>query len=128
MDLLLTDDGDLYEQTVTISGWRQSLQSVLIRLHRFKGEWLLNDQAGLDYLDWKDRKRGNLVREIKDRVTSEILRVKGVLEVSDVQVLLDAQTRDVSIKASITLLDPQDPNVNKIVAFDTLEGTTRVVY
>lgn len=128
MDLLLTDDGDLYEQTVTISGWRQSLQSVLIRMHRFKGEWLLNDQAGLDYLDWKDRKRGNLVREIKDRVTSEILRVKGVLEVSDVQVLLDAQTRDVSIKASITLLDPQDPNVNKIVAFDTLEGTTRVVY
>lgn len=128
MDLLLTPDGDLYDQTILIDGWRESLQSVLIRMHRFKGEWILNDQAGLDYLDWKDRKRGNLLQEIRDRVTSEILRVRGVLRVSNVQIQLDAATRDVSIRATIALLDPKNPNVPVVVALDTLEGTTRVVY
>jgi hypothetical protein len=128
MDLLLTEDGDLFDQTILIDGWRQSLQSVLIRIHRFKGEWILNDQAGLDYLGWKDRKRGNLLQEVRDRVTAEILRVEGVLRVSNVGVQLDAATRDVSIRANILLLDPNNPNVPVVVALDTLEGTTRVVY
>lgn len=125
MDILLTDDGDIHGQSVVIRGWRLGLQRVLIRLHRFKGEWILDDQAGLDYLDWKDRKRGNLVGEIRDRVTAEILRVPEVVEVRQLRVRLDPNSRNVDIQADIRLADPDLPDPVQVF-LDTWENTVRV--
>lgn len=125
MDIQLTDTGDLHSQNFRIDGWRQALQSVVIRIHRFKGEWILDQEAGLDYLDWKDRKRGNLLAEIRDRMTTEVLKVKGVLRVDDLAVRLDPTTREVDIQANIVLADEESP-APVLVFMDTWEGTTRV--
>lgn len=127
MDILLTADGDIYEQTVTCSGWQQSLQSVLIRIHRFRGEWILNPDAGLNYIGWMNQKSGNLLAEVKDQMLIEIQSVRGVLEVRNLRVRFDEQ-QSVDVQASIILFDPENPDTPVVVELDTFEGTTRVSY
>lgn len=125
MDIKLTDDGDLYSQTIVIKDVDQTVQSVLIRMRRFRGEWVRNEATGLPYYDWKERKNGNLLEEIRDRTRAEILRVPGVISVDKLQVRIDPNTRDVDYQIDVSIFDPERQSP-VVLQLDTWEGTARV--
>lgn len=97
LDILLNSSGD-YE--ISESGdiiLTQSVrQAIRVRLRWFFREWRLGPSIGLDYLGTILVKNPNLVR-IRQIIRDEILTVDEVTAVNDVQLNVDARSRQLLV-------------------------------
>jgi len=93
LDILLTPDGDL---NITDHGDIQLTenvrQAIRVRLLWFFGEWRFAPQVGIPYFEDVFIKNPNVTR-IRAHVRREVMRVREVREVRDLQVRINAQTR-----------------------------------
>lgn len=99
MDLRLDEAGDLALESgdlVTVSGVEEIAQRLRIRLRLFRGEWLLDEAAGVPY--WEQilghkLSRAALLTIIRD----QILACPGVLDVLSLDASQGAGSRDVRL-------------------------------
>ena len=103
MDLLLVD-GDLPSRNVLVSGRTDVRQRVTLRLSRFLGEWFLDLDAGLPYLDWLETKPPD-VPSIVARIRTEIAAVDGVAATQNFSGTFDPETRVITITGEYLVSD-----------------------
>ena len=90
----------------TVSDAEAIMQKVFVRIQTYKGEYILDDRAGLDwerYLTVKPFPAG----ELRDRLYRQILETEGVESVDDLQVV--QQSASVVINMKLTLEPEEDP-------------------
>jgi len=115
-------NGDLVAQNRWIDGPEKVVQSIQIRLGRFRGEWFLDPTSGLQWMEWLGT-RNVSVSEIVARVSSEILRVEGVDRIQSIVPVKDT-SGSVTINVEIVL----NPEItDQPVLGVSVQGTGRVV-
>lgn len=77
-------EGDLSPQTQHIEGAALVAQRVRIRLGTFRGEWLLDQSAGLPFLRWRSQ-RSPPLDSIAAKVREELRATPGVLDVRELR-------------------------------------------
>ena len=77
-------EGDLPPQTQHIEGATLVAQRVRIRLGTFRGEWLLDQSAGLPFLRWRSQ-RSPPLDSIAAKVREELRATPGVLDVRELR-------------------------------------------
>ncbi len=108
-DLLLTEDGDLYlsAETGDVTITDSVVQSIIIHLKWFLGEWRMNPDYGMPYYEDVFVKNPNTTL-IKSKVRKELLSIEEVSSVEGVEVSVNNATRRASITFSVTLKDGSD--------------------
>jgi hypothetical protein len=111
IDLLLDADGDLVvtDDLAFSRGLESVAQGVRIRVQRFRGEWFLDLNAGVPYLE-NDRVSeseallGQRYNESKARTAfrDAILSAPGVRELTELSVTFDARTRRLTVSWRVT--------------------------
>lgn len=114
-------NGDLQAQNRWITGHEKIIQSVSIRLGRFRGEWFLDPSSGLPWMEWLGVRNTSLA-DIVARISSEILRVDGITQIQTITPVKD-ESGAVTISAQI-LLDPEI--TDQPVLGISVSGTGRV--
>ena len=92
LDILLNDGDLVVTDTGDIRLTNSVRQAITIRLLWFAREWRFNTSYGIPYYDEVYVKRPNLDK-IKLIFASEIRKVEEVLEVENLQLIVDAQSR-----------------------------------
>lgn len=92
-DLVITAGGDI----VLADSVRQAIR---IRLLWFAGEWRFNEEFGIPYYDEVYIKKPNL-EKIKLILTREIRKVEEVLDVRDMNILLDSNSRVATVTFTV---------------------------
>lgn len=98
LDILLDSGGDLkVSETGDISLTESVRQAIIIRLRWFLGEWRLGPLNGLDYWGTVLVKNPNLVK-IRQAIRNEIMTVKEVTAVNDLQLTHDKKDRTLVVR------------------------------
>lgn len=103
VDIRLTEDGDIYNQNSFIRGYEEVIQSVIIRMERHRGEWILDETVGIPYVEWFGVKVGVTNETIEDLIRAELLDVRGVLAVRELAV--EKRDRTYVLEAVIDIED-----------------------
>jgi hypothetical protein len=104
-DLFMTADGDLaITKFGDISITDSVRQAVKIRLLWFFGEWRFSPQYGIPYYEEILLKSPNLER-IKRIIRDEAKTVDGVLDIRNVRIDLDKQTRIANITFDVVTVE-----------------------
>jgi hypothetical protein len=114
-------NGDLVEQNRWVSGNEKTIQSIQIRLGRFRGEWFLDPSSGLPWMEWLGTRNLN-PNTVLSQIRSEILRVEGVVSISRLEYVKSGTSFDIG--ADIVLASDQ---INQTVLGIVISGTGRVV-
>jgi len=101
IDVLLVD-GDLPAYTRHAQGPAVTLQRIELRLYTFLGEWILDQAAGLPYLEWIAQKPPQ-VDQIADVLRAEVETTPGVISVDSWAASWSRTTRRFAILAEITI-------------------------
>jgi len=99
MKSLLVENGQLkYENGnfILLNDYEALRQNLKNRLKMFKGEWFLNKDAGIDWLNILGVKDIDL-NKLKRLVRREILKEKKVLKVINISLNLDRKKREINI-------------------------------
>lgn len=96
------EDGDLPAFCRPISGDALVAQRVRLRLLQYPGDWLLDRQAGVPWLDWSQAKPPPLA-VIEATLRREIETTPGVRRVDELRAVFDATARRVTVTARATL-------------------------
>ena len=105
IDILLNDSGDIrLNDYGDISLTDSVRQAVKTRLLWFFNEWKYAPDYGLPYLDEILVKNPNIER-VKRIVKDEALTVDGVLDVRNVSIVTDANSRTAKIQMDISISD-----------------------
>lgn len=99
-DVQLTEDGDLPRYTEYTSGHNEVIQKIVIRLKTHRGEWMLDDSAGMPYLEWLERKQPPTV-EVANKVRQEIREVEGVEVVTELDVDFERPIEAIEVSATV---------------------------
>ncbi len=83
-----------------VSGTEAVAQKVLTRLQSFKGNWFLNQDAGIDWLTEMELRHQQ--PQLESSVKSTILNTQGVKTLDAFSVSLDAKNRKFSITTRYT--------------------------
>lgn len=75
-------------------------QAVRIRLQFFKGEWFLDEDAGVPYYQDVLGKKNPSPNVLAAIFQDAVLETPGVASISDLRVTIDAQTRRLSVTVS----------------------------
>jgi len=99
MDLKLDSNGDIAienDDLVLIDGVDAVAQSVTISLKTFQGEWFLDTRVGFPYFE---RVLGQKPRlsELEQLYREAILKVPGMLSITDLNIDFDGATRELSV-------------------------------
>jgi hypothetical protein len=122
LDIRLTPDGDLYEQNTFVRGVEETIQSVVIRVYRHRGEWFLDPDVGIPYIEWFGFKQGITNDTIEDLLRLEI---EGVRNVADVQALsVTKEDRIYKVDATILVYDEATDETVQ-VELTTAQGAAR---
>jgi hypothetical protein len=101
LDILLTKDGDIHiDEWGDISLTESIRQAVRIRLLWFFNEWRFAPPFGVPYWEEVLVKNPNVER-IRRRIRDEVLTADGVLEVRNIRVDINPQTRVAQITFDI---------------------------
>lgn len=101
-DLLLNNDHDLAIEGFDLKLTNDSqivAQRVKQELLTIKGEWFLNEELGVPYLELLGQK--NSTQSINSTLISHIMRIKGVKEIIFLKVEEDKASRQMVIKIEI---------------------------
>lgn len=101
-DLLRDDDGDIPIRAQLVSGPVDIRQRVQLRLRRFLGEWFLDLELGLPFLDWLQQKPLD-VGAVVARIREEIELVEGVVGTQDFSSSLNEGERSVTITGEFVI-------------------------
>lgn len=101
-DVLLDENGDLPRSARIVDDARITMQRIRIRLRLFLGDWLLNKDEGLPYVQWAQMKPAP-VRTIGARVRSEIETTPGVLRVERFEATFTPADRRLLITCRVIL-------------------------
>lgn len=108
-DLLLNGSGDLdlsdFELQL-VEGSAAVAQEIKIAVLTFLGEWFLDTRRGFPWFERVFVKNPK-ISELQTLIARAIRAVPGVLEVPDVTIDLDADTRRASIAFSAKVLDDE---------------------
>jgi len=105
LDILLDPGGDLkISEGGDISLTQSVRQAIRLRLKWFLGEWRLGPLIGLDYWGTILVKNPNIVK-IRQAIRNEILSVKEVTAVNDVQLVHDKKTRSFTVRFEVVTDD-----------------------
>lgn len=118
---LVGDPPDLVAQNRWISGIEKAVQSVALRLGRFRGEWFLDPASGLrwmDYLGQRNFSRAQLLEEVR----REVLLVERVEAVTR----LDAERDGAGYQIHIDVVVFDDTAQQETVLGLSVDGTGRV--
>lgn len=97
MDIMLTNDGDLYVSKKGDILLADSVaQKIKIRLKWFEGEWRWNQDQGLPYMENLLIKNPDL-DYFESAIMEKIFEVDEVTEVSGVSISFDSKTRQAMI-------------------------------
>lgn len=99
-DVQLNEDGDLPRYTEHTSGNGEIVQKIAIRLQTFRGEWMLDDSAGMPYLEWIQRKTPPQV-EVANKVRQEIKAVEAVESVTELSVDFERPIETLEVSATV---------------------------
>ena len=91
------------------TGEDETIQSIRTCLRRIEGEWFLDINAGLPYFGGQ-MLGGKDLEYVKLLIREELLRIEGVQKVTEINILLNKDTKKVSVYAEIEL----NQNVYKI--------------
>jgi len=108
LDISLDDTHDVYiigDDLATTPDDYQTLQEIGIRLNFWRGEWFLDIQEGIQYLDEVFRKGANLFR-VAALFKAEILEADGVSEIIEFSIDYNDRvlTIEFKVRADIGLL------------------------
>ncbi len=97
LDILLDSDGNLkVSESGDIYLTKSVRQAIRIRLKWFLSEWRIGPKLGLDYWGTVLVKNPNFVK-IRQMIRNEILSVDEVTAVNDVKLVLDSNSRHLSV-------------------------------
>ena len=99
MDIELID-GDLPARPAYIQGAAQVTQRLRLRLWQWRGEWLLDASAGIDYLTLMEQKPPD-TDGVSDLLRAEVLTTPGVSAVEDFAVGFDPASQRLSISGTV---------------------------
>lgn len=109
IDLALTADGDIEIPLRHTTGIAAVAQGISIRLRMFRGEWFLNLDEGVPYLEGNGvTETAALLGQVFDKSKSEltiraiIAKVPGVVSVDRVNATFDGATREMTIDWKVT--------------------------
>lgn len=85
-----------------VTGDDEVLQRVKIRLRRIYGEWFLYYTAGIPYFNGR-MLGANDYDYVKLTLRNEIINTKGVTSCNTINLLIDTETKKVSVYAEITV-------------------------
>jgi len=94
-DLRLTDDLDIADDDALIDGAELIAQRIKIRILTYRGDWILDQEAGLPWLTWLGQ-RPFPVQQVRARLRREFEAVDGVTGVDEVTVERDADAESVA--------------------------------
>lgn len=97
-------DGDLPAFCRLVTGDALTAQRVRLRLLQYPGDWLLDREAGMPWLDWSQAKPPPLA-EIEATLRREIETTPGVRRVDELRAAWDVETRRVTVTATAILDD-----------------------
>lgn len=114
-DIRLTPTGDIYSQNGFVDGEAETIQACVIRANRFRGEWVLNPNSGIPFIEWTEGTSTIVDDTIEDVIRAELIQVDGVIEVLSIVAELDETTETYSIEANI-LIEADDPEETQVTA------------
>ncbi|MEL6348039.1 MAG: hypothetical protein AAFV53_33335 [Myxococcota bacterium] len=117
MDVAL-ENGDLPHVSRYITGPELIAQKIRIRLLTWRGEWLLNQEDGIDYLSLSEQKPPD-TEAIADLLRAEILGVDGVVDIDGFTVTFTGER----LSASGTVRIAEDVlSLSAVIPFGSGEG------
>lgn len=103
-DVGFDENGDLPAFTRHITGADLVEQRIQVRLGTFLGEWILDQHAGLPFVDWRASKPPD-VDSINAVIQTEIEDTPGVLRVDELVTTFDASSHTVSTVGRVIVDD-----------------------
>ncbi|MFB6375287.1 MAG: hypothetical protein ABEN55_19690 [Bradymonadaceae bacterium] len=99
-DVQLNEQGDLPRYTEHTSGAHAVVQKIGIRLRTHRGEWMLDESAGMPFLEWLQRKKPPQVG-VENKVRQEIKAVEGVESVTELEVDFERPIETIEVSATV---------------------------
>lgn len=96
----LTDTGDLPKVSAFVDGLESIANKAAVRLQTHAGEWILDKNVGLPFIDWTQQKNPD-TGAMAAIVIAELLGIEGVTRVSEVEHSIDAESRRVTIAGKV---------------------------
>lgn len=104
LDILLDDDGDIVVDPINgitfVSGIDGVAQLVRIALRLFRGEWFLDLDAGVPYLQTILGQKFN-AETLREEIVKAVVVVEGVVEITELTIDFDNATREVSVAVAL---------------------------
>ena len=107
MDLKIDTTGDLVIENgdvVLVSGLAAIGQHVAMRLRSFKGEWFLDQGAGVPYFQ-EVLQKGTPPSRIRALIRQTILETEGIASVDELELDYDGATRSLTVAFKATAVD-----------------------
>lgn len=123
-DLALNPDGTLAFPLRILDGPELVVQRVRIRLNTFRGEWLLNERAGIPWIEWISEPPGLTV--IQALLLERIASTRGVARVEEFAVTQAPGSETYTITGNL-VLETEDPAIAIEAELDPVQGAVRVV-
>lgn len=125
-DWMLDESGDLSETGLTIGGDMLVLQALKIQLGTARGEWPLDSDAGVPWLEWSEFAPAP-VGAVEAWLLAEILSVEGVAAVERSDVRLDVAAARIEGEFTIRLESQARARLNLAVDPLTLSNNPALV-
>lgn len=116
-DLNMSDDGDLQftgGRLTFVDGDELIRQNLLKRIRTYAGEWFLNINRGMPYLQaiFVKGVEEDLIRSF---FVNEILSVAGVKELSSLDVIIDAASRGLTVEFEVRTINGETLSLSEEV-------------
>lgn len=98
--------GDIYDGSIVVRGAERVIQKIKMRLQRGLGEWILDTNAGIDYVGFFESKASpQAIDALQQAMRFEVSQVKGLLSLEEFNLSYSPTTQTLSISCSGVVQD-----------------------